>query len=173
MRAQCSYISTSFWATTFSGNNLLRLDFGKREIGIRLSIRSRAMTGDLCDMDAVKKPAATGALFREVLFSRSPVPTTWLCFGGDRERMSVPYATRACPGVPRERPVHNDAGPVFRVHDLIRLHADKRVGAHPVDFLSNGGECIEVIIVVRKIDRHDVRLGSLNARQSPCSCWWP
>lgn len=65
-----------------------------------------------------------------------------------------------------EAPVHNDAGPLFRVHDLIRLHADQRVRAHPVDLLSDGGECVEVIIVVRKIDWEDVRLGSLNAGQS-------
>jgi len=62
--------------------------------------------------------------------------------------MSVPYATRRVREF-LEAGRTQCAGPVFRVHDLIRLHAEQAGGAHQSIFVQRG-ECIEVIIVVRK-----------------------
>src|ERR1700722_20192546 len=60
---------------------------------------------------------------------------------------------------------NNQAHPLFVAHHSIRLHADLRVGPHPIDFLPHGGEAIQIVIVVNEGNGHDVGLRALGAPQ--------
>lgn len=66
-----------------------------------------------------------------------------------------------------ELSIGDDAGPVGLAADLIDLDADLRIAAHPLDFLSQGREHINVIPFVGNADWDDIRLIVQRATQ-PC-----
>ena len=51
------------------------------------------------------------------------------------------------------------------VDNLLHLYTDQWVRTHPLDFLTDRGKAIETLIVVSEIDRHDVRLTPVDARE--------
>jgi hypothetical protein len=44
------------------------------------------------------------------------------------------------------------------IDDFVCFNTDQRVGAHPFDLLTERGDTVEVPVVVREMDRYDVRL---------------
>jgi hypothetical protein len=41
---------------------------------------------------------------------------------------------------------------------FVCFDTDQRVGTHPFDLLTERGDAVEMLVVVREIERHDVRL---------------
>ena len=61
---------------------------------------------------------------------------------------------------------HDDAHPLLRTYHLVCFDADLGVSAHPLDLLPDGGEAIQSIHRRRQINRHDLWLALVGARQS-------
>jgi len=55
-------------------------------------------------------------------------------------------------------PVDDDAFPGLPLAALLDHDRDERVGAHPLDFLAERREGIEMVCRKREIDGHDIRL---------------
>ena len=52
----------------------------------------------------------------------------------------------------------HDGLPFVAANNLVSFDTDQRVGSHPLDLLSDGGEAIDKFPMVRERDRHDIRL---------------
>jgi hypothetical protein len=52
----------------------------------------------------------------------------------------------------------HDGLPFVAANNLVSFDTDERVGSHPLDLLSDGGEAIDKFPMVRERDRHDIRL---------------
>jgi hypothetical protein len=62
-----------------------------------------------------------------------------------------------------------DRGPVRLVGHVVHLDAHSGIGAHPVDFLSDGGKPVQAIALAVEVekDRHDIRLLATATREPP------
>ena len=61
---------------------------------------------------------------------------------------------------------NHDAHPLIAIRPLINLQADERIGAHPLDLLSECGEPVEMLSIVREVDWKNIGLVVACARQS-------
>ena len=54
----------------------------------------------------------------------------------------------------------NKAHPLVVARNVVDFYTDKRICSHPIYFLADGADRIEiiVIVIVGEIDRHDIRL---------------
>src|SRR5690348_277811 len=66
-------------------------------------------------------------------------------------------------------PERNNARPIIMCVNFIRLDADQRIFAHPLNFLSQRREAIQALAVVHEINRNDVRAVIRRTGQSPKS----
>src|ERR1700730_7974948 len=60
---------------------------------------------------------------------------------------------------------HNNAHPVIVTRSFINLQTDQRIGAHPLDLLPQRGAPVEMLSIVREVDRHNVGLITPRAGQ--------
>src|SRR5208337_3210286 len=61
---------------------------------------------------------------------------------------------------------HDDTHPLIVIRPFIDLQANERIGAHPFDLLPERGDPVQMLSVVREIDRNNVGLSTACARQS-------
>jgi len=62
--------------------------------------------------------------------------------------------------------IGDDTGPIRWAPDLVDLNADPGVGAHPFDFLPEGGKNVDVVFFIRDADWHNIRLVVKRAAQA-------
>src|SRR5208282_858418 len=133
----------------------------------RRRLRGGTVAGNLLDVNAVEERRQRAFGIVQYGFRVTRLPPDGVAF---EQFFAGVFASAAPFGDIRQFLVvteNDDARPLLRTYHLVRFDADLWVSAHPLDFFPDGGEAIQVFIVVGEIDRHDVWLALVGARQSP------
>jgi hypothetical protein len=115
------------------------------------------VTGDVVNVDAIEDGAGKSGFASRLGGGVSGLPPHSAVFEGVLSG-AANFPVFGFFGEFLETTENDNASPVIVGKDFVGFDADERIGAHPIDFLAEGGEAVETVAFVSEIDGNDVGL---------------